>query len=180
MEQKKCKKCNVEKDITEFYKDKSYKGKDYLKPSCKICCNKQKNMHYALNAEYYKEHNRTYAKSEGARERRKAIRNHLWRTDPIFKMQSLYRGRLQKALIGLCRSKKSEEILGCTWEEFKIFLENKFLDGMTWENHGLYGWHVDHIIPLASAKTLIDIEKLSHYTNLQPLWAKDNYAKGTS
>jgi hypothetical protein len=49
---------------------------------------------------------------------------------------------------------------------------------MNWENYGQFGWHVDHIIPLSSAKTEEEIYKLSHYTNLQPLWAQDNLKKG--
>ncbi len=59
-------------------------------------------------------------------------------------------------------------------------LEKQFKEGMTWENHGLYGWHIDHIIPCASFD-LTDLEqqkKCFHYTNLQPLWAKENLIKG--
>jgi hypothetical protein len=50
---------------------------------------------------------------------------------------------------------------------------------MSWENHGMYGWHIDHIIPLASAKDEDEIYKLCHYTNLQPLWWFDNLSKGS-
>jgi hypothetical protein len=48
---------------------------------------------------------------------------------------------------------------------------------MCWENHGQFGWHIDHKIPLNSAKTEDEIYKLCHYTNLQPLWWKDNLEK---
>lgn len=72
--------------------------------------------------------------------------------------------------------KKSNEILGCDWDTFKIHLERQFLPCMTWENRS--EWHIDHIRPLASAKTEEDVIKLNHYTNLRPLWAKDNLTKG--
>ena len=48
---------------------------------------------------------------------------------------------------------------------------------MSWENYGKDGWHIDHKIPLSSAKTDREIYELCHYTNLQPLWAKDNLKK---
>jgi len=70
--------------------------------------------------------------------------------------------------------------LGCTIDELKARLESPFQPGMTWDNWGLYGWHIDHIIPLASFN-LEDREqflKVNHYTNLQPLWCDDNWEKG--
>ena len=48
---------------------------------------------------------------------------------------------------------------------------------MSWDNYGLYGWHIDHIVPLSNAKTEDDFYKLCHYTNLQPLWSLDNLKK---
>ena len=67
------------------------------------------------------------------------------------------------------------EMLGCTPEELRDHLQSQFTEGMTLENHG--EWHIDHIIPLASANTEEEIVKLCHYTNLQPLWAEDNLSK---
>lgn len=67
-------------------------------------------------------------------------------------------------------------MLGCSWEQLRDYIENQFVDGMTWENRNL--WHIDHIVPLSSAKTIEELEKLCHYTNLQPLWALDNMSKG--
>jgi hypothetical protein len=71
-------------------------------------------------------------------------------------------------------------IIGCTPSFLKEYIENQFKDGMSWDNYGFYGWHIDHIIPLSSAKTEEDLYKLSHYTNLQPLWMIDNFIKGNS
>ncbi len=72
---------------------------------------------------------------------------------------------------------KTENILGCKFEQFKIYIENKFTNGMTWENQG--EWHLDHIKPLKLAKTEEEVIILNHYTNFQPLWAEDNLKKGS-
>jgi len=61
-------------------------------------------------------------------------------------------------------------------------LESLFLPGMNWENYGFYGWHIDHIIPVVKFRFETvddpDFKKCWSLTNLQPLWAKDNYKKG--
>jgi hypothetical protein len=80
---------------------------------------------------------------------------------------------------------KSEILLGCSYVEFKLHLESKFESWMNWDNYGLYngtpnyGWDIDHIIPVSNAKTVEDLIKISHYTNLQPLCSYINrYIKG--
>jgi hypothetical protein len=75
------------------------------------------------------------------------------------------------------KSKHSIEYLGCNIEEFKEHIENQFIEGMTWENHG--EWHIDHIIPIKYENPSLEevIERL-HWKNTQPLWASDNIAKG--
>ena len=75
-------------------------------------------------------------------------------------------------------NKKIFEIVGCTPNELKIHIESQFKEGMCWENHQQDGWHIDHIIPLSSAKTEEEINGLCHFTNLQPLWSTENYKKG--
>ena len=76
---------------------------------------------------------------------------------------------------GYIKSNSSENILGCSFEHFKIHLESQFEHWMCWDNYGLYngelnyGWDLDHIIPISSASTEEDIYKLNHYTNFQPL-----------
>jgi hypothetical protein len=73
------------------------------------------------------------------------------------------------------KTTKIYQILGCTQQELLQHLEKQFLKGMNWENRKL--WHIDHIIPMDSAKTLEDNYKLNHFTNLRPMWAKDNLSK---
>ena len=72
------------------------------------------------------------------------------------------------------------KMLGCSFEFLRNYIESKFLEGMTWENHGYYGWHIDHIIPCSSFDLSIKENqfKCFHYTNLQPLWAFENLSKG--
>ncbi len=72
--------------------------------------------------------------------------------------------------------------MGCSISYYKDYLESKFQEGMTWKNYGVNGWHIDHIIP-CSAFDLTDpeeVKKCFHYTNTQPLWAKDNRKKSNT
>ena len=101
------------------------------------------------------------------------------KTDPNFKLSRNMRKRVWDALKGNCKSAPTLELLGCTVEQARQHLENQFTDGMSWDNYGLHGWHVDHIIPCARFD-LSDPEQQKecfHYTNLQPLWAEDNLKK---
>ena len=88
------------------------------------------------------------------------------------------RKRLHRFLKTKNMTKKNTtfEIVGCTPQQLKEHLEKQFVDGMNWENRS--EWHIDHIIPLSSAKTEEEVYKLCHYTNLQPLWAEENLRKG--
>lgn len=98
----------------------------------------------------------------------------------LLKLKHTLRSRTNKAIKTKNFNKNSsfKEYIGCSAEELKSKLELLFLPGMTWENHSLFGWHIDHIIPLSSAETVDDLYKLCHYTNLQPLWREDNIRKG--
>jgi hypothetical protein len=92
------------------------------------------------------------------------------------------RNRLCDAVKGRNKSAKTQELLGCSVEYLKRYLEGRFLPGMSWDNWGHVGkvWHIDHIRPCASFD-LTDPEQQRacfHYTNLQPLWAVDNIRKG--
>jgi hypothetical protein len=68
--------------------------------------------------------------------------------------------------------------LGCSIAELRLHLESQFQPGMSWNNHG--EWHIDHIRPLAKFNLAcpLQLERACHFSNLQPLWAKDNIVKG--
>ena len=77
---------------------------------------------------------------------------------------------------GYAKSSKTTAILGCDWKTLKLHIERQFTKNMTWENRS--EWHIDHIVPLASANTEEELIALNHYTNLRPMWAEDNLSKG--
>lgn len=106
-------------------------------------------------------------------------------TDPMYKLKHSIRNSINDSIrkSGFKKLTRTEQILGCTYNEFKTHLESKFESWMTWENKGNpkngilepnKTWDIDHIIPTSSAKCELDIIKLNHYTNLQPLCSYTN------
>lgn len=98
-------------------------------------------------------------------------------TEPLYRLKCIIRSTTLNSFkkIGLEKQHKTSLMLGCSYEEFKIYIESKFTEGMNWNLYGKI--HIDHIKPLSSAKTKEEMIKLAHYTNLQPLWAEDNLKK---
>lgn len=99
------------------------------------------------------------------------------KNDHKFRFETNCRARIKilirKGLLG--REKNTFKLIGCDWNFLKEYIEKKFKDGMTWENYGK--WHIDHIKPFYCAKNKEEVSELCHYTNLQPLWAKENLIK---
>ena len=226
---KTCTKCKIEKEVTEFTKDK--KTKDGLTYTCKFCykeyrennkqrikeihkeynetnkerISEQKKQYYLANKERIKEYienNKERRKEQrkeyykNNKERLKAIQNEYdknnkerikqykkeyirerRKVDPLFKMSCNLRNRTSQAFKnkGYSKNTKTQEMLVVDWEVCKAHIERQFIKGMSWKNQG--EWHIDHIIPLASANTEEELKKLCHYSNLQPLWADDNLIK---
>lgn len=98
-----------------------------------------------------------------------------------YRIKSRLRDRLRDALKSQSIKKQYHtiDLLGCSIIELKALIENKFKDGMTWSNYGKNGWHIDHIKPCCSFNLLKkeEQEKCFHYTNLQPLWQRENLQK---
>lgn len=117
------------------------------------------------------------------RESHKVIRNikekEKRENDIVFKVTHYLRTRINKIVSRNQKSGSAVRDLGCSVEELKVWLEQQFKPEMTWENYGKGGWHIDHKKPLANFD-LTDGEQFlqaCHYTNLQPLWEKENCSK---
>lgn len=122
----------------------------------------------ARNAEYFQR-----VKADRAEKARQKYRD-----DPMYALKCQLRSRTRLAIKakGFTKQSRIRQILGCDDVTLIRHIESLFVEGMTWENRG--EWHVDHKIPLAKARTEEELLALCHFTNLQPLWAADNFAKG--
>lgn len=140
-------------------------NKEYRSEQHKKWREKNKDRHRS-NYIKWKNENREYLKKYRKKRRKKSI---------FVKLIDNVRRRINVAIKN--KTKHSIEYLGTDMESYKKYLEGLFQQGMSWGNYGLYGWHIDHIIPLSSGKNIKELEKLFHYTNTQPLWAKDNLSK---
>lgn len=190
--------CEKEKELNEF--DKKEKSLDGHRNQCKKCLYVKRNERFQLLSDEEKEQirirknelKRKYWKNNiedpefKLRQKKRRREKHLKRMEePLYKLKVSFSRRLNKLLkrVECDRSTNKPyylDKLGCSFEEFKIYLESKFEDWMTWENYGKYngqlnyGWDIDHIIPLSKAITENEIYNLSHYMNLQPLCSRTN------
>lgn len=131
------------------------------------------------NPERRLENNRRWAALNPEKARDSSRRNKARRLqDPSLLFSERVRNLIGNSLRkqGYTKRSRTHEILGCDFATLAAHLESQFQPGMSWENRG--EWHIDHRVPLATAKTEEDVIRLNHYTNLQPLWAADNLAKG--
>jgi hypothetical protein len=98
--------------------------------------------------------------------------------NPIARMANSMRRSIRRYLdAGQKGEMSSFEIIGCSKDDLRKHLQSKFKDGMTWQNYGKH-WHIDHIVPLISSKSVEEIKRLCRWTNLQPLTAFENISKG--
>jgi 5-methylcytosine-specific restriction endonuclease McrA len=142
----------------------------------------------AYGKQYYQDHkaevvakeklyrNKNSSKIAARRRKYRALRKSI---DPNFRIIKSIKNGMTKAIKHNAKAGHTIELLGCSIEYFRAHLENQFTEGMTWDNYGYRGWHIDHIIPLSyfDHNDPEQQKRAWHYTNLQPLWARDNIRK---
>ena len=195
-ETKVCKKCLKDLPLDCFYPVASRKdGRCWACKECeqarkmawkkkhpeqvKASNQKWRDAHRKQKAEYNHEYTITHRRQRNERERKKG-------TLIEFRLKCNLRRRVHKTIIHGEKSAPTFKLLGCTTDQIRQYLESLFTEGMTWENYGrtncalLDGWQIDHIIPCSAFDLTKPAEqkKCFHYTNLQPMWARENMVKG--
>ena len=179
---KTCCTCKIEKPIENFSKKSDQC--DGLMKRCKQCVSEH---HQKVNPEItntmktYYENNKEHINNYKNNWLKSKLEN-----DDLFKFISIIRSRVKNGLVRKSISenlKSTDDILGCTFEEFRLHIEKQFLDWMNWENRGnicgtelIYNcsWDLDHIIPTSYAKNEEEVYMLNHWSNFQPLCSKVN------
>lgn len=167
----------------QYYKNNADKRKQYTR---EYVSNNQDRVNdwKRNNEERIINYRKDYYKNNKQHLSRLNMDNHKKRynNDPLYKLKHILRTNIKRSfkLNGFYKKNKTQEILGCSFIEFKQHLESQFEDWMNWDNYGLYdgnyktGWDIDHIIPVSCATNEKDLYNLNHYTNLQPLCSKIN------
>lgn len=157
-------------------------GQDYVatsKSRQKWCpdCKPQKDLERA------REQSRLRGENPERREKFNQWYRERAKNDPLVALSRMMRALMYREL---GRKKDTDrcswyELVGYTASELKEHLERQFLPGMTWENRGANGWHIDHVVPIASfnydSPDHADFKACWALTNLRPLWAGDNIRK---
>lgn len=192
---KTCTKCKVEKDLAWFYKD--VQKPDGLASYCRHCGAAAKRKTYACNVDKERSRSKDYREANPEKEAARRLKYRTEHpemvgrggvaytrkrraTDLNFKLAGSLRQHISRACKAAKAGAKTLEILGCSLDDFRVHIEKQFQPGMSWANYGKYGWHIDHIIACCKFDLTRqeEVKKCFHFSNLQPLWAKDNHRKG--
>ena len=177
----------------KYYEENSEKLSDYKKKYYEENCDKlkEKSKKYReKNKEHIKEKSKKYREKnkEKINERNKKYTKNRQKVDLVFKLSKRIRSMISTSISksGYKKESKTFEILGCSFDDFKVYIELKFESWMNWYNYGTYTgkysdtWQLDHIIPISSSGTIEDIYKLNHFSNLQPLCSRMNLEKSNN
>lgn len=157
----------------------SERNRNYYQKNKSIIAEKSKDYYQRIkNDEDYINKRTTYRKNN--KDKINSQIRHRYKNDILYKIKNIIRTGINKSIKKENKYSRTLTILGCSFEDFMLYIENKFEFWMNWENYGKYngdfnyGWDIDHIIPLSSAKNIEEVIILNHYSNLQPLCSKVN------
>lgn len=161
------------------------KNKESVKEKTKEYRNNNKELVHDMNKKYHadnkdklNENSREYYKKN--KKQKNLYQKNRKNVDPNYKLKSNVRTLISNIIKGRNKGSRTIEIIGCSFDDFKKYIESKFEPWMTWDNYGKYngtekyGWDIDHIIPICSTINDEEVLKLNHYTNLQPLCSYTN------
>ena len=181
---RRCRMCSEVKSLDDFPSDNNKKVFFNKKSYCKKCAYEvwRKPRDQTPEAKRKKSiSDKKYRSKPEVTERLNERNKERYYTDMQYRLKLSIRNRINNHIKRTNQKKLDSYIdhLGCTMEKLVEHIESQFEPGMTWENHSQFGWHLDHKKPLCSFD-LEDPEQFKeacHYTNLQPLWWKENLSK---
>lgn len=161
--EKSCSDCNTVKPVNSFQFNPLHS--DMYNNFCKECKSLRDISYRKKNVKKLNKQKRQWFKEK-------------LKKDPVFHLMSNIRARTTAIFSKkrISKSRKLNDYIGCELEFLFNHIQKQFKPNMTWDNYG--DWHIDHIIPLSSADSSEKLYQLCHYTNLQPLWASENFKKG--
>lgn len=172
---KACTKCKECKPATVAFFNRDARGLAGLYAWCKSCTE----HHHLANRSRIAAQRKSYRQANKDELRAKALLRHRERlmSDPLYAITTRVRGLIRAKIKsgGFTKKSRAGAILGCEWIAFKEHIERQFTKGMSWGN--IREIHLDHIVPLSTAKTEADVIALNHFTNIRPMWAVDNMRK---
>jgi hypothetical protein len=201
---KRCSRCKTVKSHEEFGKRKNRNNRPVS--FCKECAKVRGKEKYHENPQVYIKRNKEFFKNNldyGKRyysknKDRLLVRSKKWiknnrhkinnytktryAADVNYKLAKILRARFRDVFIGRRKGLRIMRILGCDLLFFRAYIESQFEIGMSWDNFGKYGWHLDHCRPVASIKDFTDtqeIEEVFGWLNYRPLWWDDNIKKSS-
>lgn len=166
-----CKKCNQEKNKSEFRSVLHKNGNRYLCSPCKECARKVYLQYNKQNEQSRKELRKNYLEVKKQNNKLK------YQSSDLFRMIIKIRNDLNKLAKHGHMSQSMKEYFGTDFDGFKSHIQNQLTEDMTWENRGKNTWHFDHIVSLSSANNIEELQSLMHYSNIRPLPAKENMGR---
>lgn len=190
--------CNLNLPLEEFYRKRrkcpSQNNLDEREAQCRSCKkSKSKKPHLVARR---KVRQKAYRQANPERERKRTTawnkanpdrvnknnrenKKKRIRENPVLAIRYHMSSRLSHILAGRAKPAPTMSLVGCSLEDLQAHIQRLFQPGMTWDNYGVHGWHVDHKRPCSSFdfKDPDQVRQCFHFSNLQPLWALDNWIK---